>query len=96
MFKTFPMQNLKVLLPSLINDQLFDFAPDVDWRTIYKKYADEGVDRNPFVKHFPMEGVEIVQYWINHEQAQKSWAKEFKIKYNPENWFHLNLSFLRK
>lgn len=34
-----------------------------------------------------MEGVEIVQYWINHEQAQKSWAKEFKIKYNPENWY---------
>ena len=79
--------SLKVLLPSLINDQLFDFAPDVDWRAIYKKYAEEGVDRNPFVKHFPMEGVEIVQYWINHEQAQKSWAKEFKIKYNPENWY---------
>lgn len=79
--------SLKVLLPSLINDQLFDFAPDVDWKAIYKKYAEEGVDRNPFVKHFPMEGVEIVQYWINHEQAQKSWAKEFKIKYNPENWY---------
>ena len=39
------------------------------------------------MKHFPQEGVEIIQYWINHEKAQKSWAKEFKIKYNPKNWF---------
>jgi hypothetical protein len=39
------------------------------------------------VKHFPQEGVEIIQYWINHEKAQKSWAEEFKIKYNPKNWF---------
>lgn len=39
------------------------------------------------MKHFPQEGVEIIQYWINHEKAQKSWAEEFKIKYNPKNWF---------
>ena len=39
------------------------------------------------MKHFPKEGVEIIQYWINHEQAQKSWAEEFKIKYNHKNWF---------
>ena len=78
---------MKILLPSLINDQLFVFAPDDDWRTIYKKYSKEGVDRNPFVKHFPREGIEIVQYWINHEQAQKSWADEFKIKYDSTNWY---------
>ena len=28
-----------------------------------------------------------MQYWINHEQAQKSWAKEFRVKYNEKNWF---------
>jgi spore maturation protein CgeB len=39
------------------------------------------------VKHFPQEDIEIIQYWINHEQAQKSWAEEFKISYNPKNWF---------
>ena len=39
------------------------------------------------MKHFPQEGIEIIQYWINHEKAQKSWAEEFKIKYNPKNWF---------
>ena len=39
------------------------------------------------MKHFPQEGVEIIQYWINHEQAQKSWAKEFKVKYDENNWF---------
>lgn len=39
------------------------------------------------MKHFPQEGVEIIQYWINHEKAQKSWAEEFKIIYNPKNWF---------
>jgi len=39
------------------------------------------------VKHFPQEGIEIIQYWINHEKAQKSWAEEFKITYNSKNWF---------
>ena len=39
------------------------------------------------MKHFPQEDIEIIQYWINHEKAQKSWAEEFKIKYNPKNWF---------
>ena len=39
------------------------------------------------MKHFPQEGVEIIQYWINHEKAQKSWAEEFKIKYKYKNWF---------
>ena len=78
---------MKVLLPSLINEQLFVFDPHENWRDIYKKYADEGVDRNPFIKHLPKQGVEVVQFWINHEQAQKSWAKEFKIKYNEKSWF---------
>lgn len=39
------------------------------------------------MKHFPREGIEIIQYWINYEKAQKSWAEEFKIIYNPKNWF---------
>jgi len=35
----------------------------------------------------PKHDIDVVQYWINHEQAQKSWAKEFKIQYNEKNWF---------
>ena len=39
------------------------------------------------MKHFPQGGIEIIQFWINHEKAQKSWAEEFKIIYNSKNWF---------
>jgi hypothetical protein len=78
---------LKLFLPSLINDRLFNFPANAGWKEIYKVYQDKGVDRNPFVKHFPQQGIETIQYWINHQQAQKSWAQEYKIKYNPENWF---------
>lgn len=80
-------KKLKILLPSLINTELFQFSDQNDWRTIYKKYSEEGIDRNPFVKHLHRHGIDFVQYWINHEQAQKSWAKEFKIKYTEKNWF---------
>lgn len=78
---------MKILLPSLINNQLFDIKKDENWKNIYKKYSDNGIDRNPFVKYLPDHGIDIVQYWINHEEAQKSWAKEFKIQYNERGWF---------
>ena len=39
----------------------------------FTKYSvEEGIDRNPFVKHLHRHGIDFVQYWINHEQAQKS------------------------
>ena len=71
----------------MINSELFDFESKDNWHTIYKKYSDEGVDRNPLFKHLPKHGIDVVQFWINHEQAQKSWAEEFKIQYNEKNWF---------
>lgn len=79
--------SLKVLLPSLINQDLFDFPNGTSWREIYQKYEEEGIDRNPFVSHLHKYGVEVVQFWINFEIAQKSWAKEFKAKYIDKNWY---------
>ena len=78
---------MKILLPSLINNQLFDIKKGENWRNIYKKYSDNGIDRNPFIKHLPGQGIDIVQYWINHEEAQRSWADEYKIKYDSTNWY---------
>jgi len=78
---------LKILLPSLINPDLFDFSPGTSWREIYQKYKNEGIDRNPFVNHLHKYGIQVVQYWINFERAQKSWAEEFKAKYIDRNWY---------
>ena len=39
------------------------------------------------MKHLHRHGIDFVQYWINHEQAQKSWAKEFRVKYNEKIGF---------
>lgn len=78
---------MKVLLPSLINDQLFHFHENTSWREIYNKYETEGIDRNPFVHHLHKHGIEVVQYWINHEQAQKSWADEHMVSYNDNSWY---------
>lgn len=78
---------MKLFLPSIINDGLFDLPSTAGWKEIYQKYEDEGVDRNPFVHRLGDHGISYVQFWINHEQAQKSWANEHRIKYNEESWY---------
>ena len=78
---------LKILLPSLINDGLFDFQSGVGWKEIYQKYEDEGVDRNPIVHHLEDHGISHVQFWINHEKGQKSWADEHNVKYGEKSWY---------
>lgn len=86
-FESLFLKKLKVLLPSLINDELFDFPANIGWKEIYKKYEDEGVDRNPFVHHLKDHGISHVQFWINHEQAQKSWADEHNVKFGEKSWY---------
>ncbi|MDC0156707.1 glycosyltransferase [Verrucomicrobia bacterium] len=78
---------MKILLPSLINDGLFDFPANAGWKEIYQKYEDEGVDRNPIVHHLEDHGISHVQFWINHEQGQKSWADEHNVKYGEKSWY---------
>ena len=78
---------MKILLPSLINDDLFDFQSSAGWREIYQKYKDKGIDRNPIVHHLEEHGIAHVQFWINHEQAQKSWADEHNVKYGEKSWY---------
>ena len=78
---------MKLFLPSLINDGLFDFPANAGWKEIYQKYEDEGVDRNPIVHHLEDHGISHVQFWINHEQGQKSWADEHNVKYGEKSWY---------
>ena len=61
---------MKVLLHSLINDELFDFPANAGWKEIYQKYEDKGVDRNPIVHHLEDHGISHVQFLINHKQGQ--------------------------
>ena len=78
---------MKVLLPSILNENIIQFPEKTTWRERYKAFEKEGVDRNPFVKHLHEHGVVHRQYWVNYEAAQKDWAKEHKAEYDESSWY---------
>ena len=65
---------MRVLLPTIINENLIEFPPHATWRERYKVYEQEGIDRNPFVKHLHKHGIEHKQYCLNYEAAQNDLA----------------------
>ena len=73
--------------PSLINSEFLFLIPMIIGVPFIKNMPMKVLIGTHLSSIYPKQGVEVVQYWINHEQGQKSWAQEFKLQFNNQDWF---------